>query len=404
MYESLPKQSQKSLDAVLNQGTLSSKTYDSSLNRGPLPPRPATSHADRASLKQFIKDKKKEAKKTEILYPERPKSAAQGHERTNHDISGSVHSLKRSARAPDISFARPDSASSLTTVERRHAQQSSQDLKKAPRKQIDLTLEDPPISADVTRPAAMTPHAQRKAVRRPLERPESAVERPKSSGSGTATAPSRSVRPTNKPAVPTRPKTVASVSSSSTGTLSSAPKRPNFNRKALTTASTSSMHQIIDIPTDFTAETSNQTIPTHIAHIVTPPRLIQDLPLQVIQNPPDNITNRQPHSHAKDDPKPTPKDLPEFTHNKAIDARSINSGTLNVMASLLSDTSNQVPKDAFEILSIALDKGDSAVRRAGMDLGLALWGRVDDPIMFWSQLEGLREGTKNFLSYWINKG
>ena len=74
------------------------------------------------------------------------------------------------------------------------------------------------------------------------------------------------------------------------------------------------------------------------------------------------------------------------------------------MASLISDPSHEIPPNAFDILSTALERGDVYVRRAGMDLAVALWRRMDDPMAFWSQLEGLGKGSKDFLMYWINKG
>ena len=404
MYESLPKQSQKSLDAANGQGVLNSKSFDSSLNRGPPPPRPATSHADRSSLKQFIKDKKKETKKVESSRPlvERPKSAAPGHER-KYELSSSTHSIRKPVRAAEA-LSRPESAASTHTIDRAHGKQSSQDMKRAPRKQVDLT-DDQFTLLESTRAGAGTPHAQRKAPRRLAERPDSGIDRPKSSASIASTAaPMKPVRPATN-TVSMRPKMAASASTSNTGTLSSAPKRPNFNRKAVTSASISSTTPIVNIPADYTAVLAQEQVPSHIAHVITPPRGIHDpLPLQILPNPPHGSPAvKELQNGYTEDPKPNHKTRYDFIHNKSIDPRSITCGTLNVMASLISDSSNTVPSDAFEVLSTALEQGDVHIRRAAMDLGIALWKRIDDPMVFWSQLEELEGKTKSFIMYWINR-
>ena len=406
MYESLPKQSQKSLDAANGQGVLIAKPFDSSLNRGPPPPRPATSHADRSSLKQFIKDKKKETKKVESSRPlvERPKSAAPGQER-KHEISSSIHSIRKPARGAEA-LSRPGSAASTHTIDRAHGKQSSQDLKRGLRKQIDPT-DDQFTLLESTRAGAGTPHGQRKAVRRLAERPDSGIDRPKSSAStASTTAPMKAVRPTPS-TVFIRPKMATSAATSGTGTLSSAPKRPNFNRKAVTSANISSITPTINTPIDYTTGFAQDLVPAHIAHVITPPRGIQDpLPLQVLPNPPHGspAAKELQGGGYMEDAKPNHKTQQYGSiHDKTIDPRSISSGTLNVMASLISDASNTVPSDAFEVLSTALEQGDVHIRRAAMDLGIALWKRVDDPMVFWSQLEELEGKTKSFIMYWINK-
>jgi hypothetical protein len=385
LYESLPKQTQKALDQANGQGVLNSKSYDSSLNKGPTV-RPATSHADRPSLKQFIKDKKHEAtKKTGPSHAsiERPKSAAPTHDRNR--IDASVHSLRKATKALEASPSRAASPA-LSTASDRHHRPVPQDLKRVKKPKEASAADGRPISTESTTTNDRhvgTTQPQKKPVRRPVDRPDSVIERPKSSASTSSTVASKPARLNNKP-VPTRPKTVAAVSTpGGIGGLSSAPKRPAFSRKAVTTGQNQHIATTA-IPLDASTDLADD------AALVAPE---VSTPLTVLKTLPGekNVTEEVVGKST------VPK-------RSVLDEREVTAGVVTVLTSLVADPSNDVPDDAFDVLRGALFSSDVSTRRAAIDLGVALWHRSEDAFVYWSHIGGgIENSAKNLLMYYIAK-
>ena len=209
-----------------------------------------------------------------------------------------------------------------------------------------------------------------------------------------AALPAKPVRPTSRP-VTVRPlSTVAPTASTATGTLLSAPKRPNYIRKPLTTTTF--------IPNDATAEISETAAHTNNDNLTTTGATKENAPLGVLTNPPGS---KLPLPVSDDDDtvaeagSPKPSKVTVFLERESDE---LTVGVVRVVASLVADTSD-VPENAYDVLRRALRSSDVNTRRAGIDLGVSLYKHEESPTGFWAQLGPLESGAKDLLMYFIAK-
>ena len=234
-------------------------------------------------------------------------------------------------------------------------------------------------------------------------------QRPKSAGSmNGAGAPAKPIRPTARP-IPARPKTAASTISSSTGTLSSAPKRPILFKKANTVATPANGIAMDDHDvtktTELKVELSNSMIENIAPIPIVPTEPKRGRPLSVIANPPDlqnrpsarveeSLSSASPERKEKDREvkieKPEPSTEPEVTE-----------GFVRVLVDLVSDQGNQVPENAIGTFGRAVKSRDVNTRQIGFALGVALHKRLGESL--YSMVSGLDDGDKNFLAYFIGR-
>lgn len=235
------------------------------------------------------------------------------------------------------------------------------------------------------------------------ERPKSAAPthdlgHPAAHSERKAALPAKPVRPTSK-AITVRPKITAAPTvpaaptvSTGTGTLLSAPKRPNHTRKPLTAATF--------IPTDATAEPAETTTETNY-NVAATGTVKENAPLGVLTNPPGS---KLPLPVSDDDPvvEETGGPKPSKGIESEGERAELTVGVVRVLSSLVSDTGS-APENAYDVLRRSLKSSDVNMRRAGIELGVTLYKHEENPTGFWAQLGPLESGGKDLLMYFIAK-